>query len=1432
MISPGNKSTSKEKFSFLSGGGEMGALIREKDWSKTAVGNPDTWPQSLRTTLSILLNSKFPMFLFWGPDLICFYNDAYRPSLGKEGKHPYILGERGEEHWAEIWHIIKPLIDQVLAGGQASWNEDQLIPIYRNNKLEDVYWTFSYSPVNDESGKPAGVFVTCNETTDKVETLQKLKENKDQLEFAIEAAELGTWDFNPATNKFTANQRLKKWFGLQAEAEIELGQAINVIAEKDQQRIIAAIYKALDYTSGGNYEAEYRIVNPLTKKELIVLAKGKAWFNNEKIAYRFNGTMEDITAQVLSAKKITESEKKFRDLVMQSPVPKAILRGPDFIVEMANRALLQNIWRKEESEVTGKNILDVFPGLKNQKFPAILDNVYKTGKAHAESEAFISFTNNGVTENFYVDFEYAPLFEADDNISGIKITAIDVTEKVEARKKLEESKQRFQAAVGAVEGIIWTNNADGQMEGEQPGWAALTGQSFDEYQGYGWSKAIHPEDAQPTIDAWNDAVLHKKHFVFEHRVKLKNNTWGIFSVKAIPVLNSDGAIVEWVGVHTDITEQKHAEKELVGALLQLEKSEEKFRTLAENMSQFAWMADDKGWIYWYNKQWYDYTGTNFEEMQGWGWQKVHHPDHVERVVKRIQHSFDTGAYWEDTFPLKSKTGEYNWFLSRASAIRDAGGKILHWFGTNTNITEQKNIEENLAYRTALLEAYQHASFDGILLVDGKGKIISHNDRFTDTWDMPKEIIEANDDVAALDFAMKQSVNPEKFIERVNYLYNHPAETSTDELELKNGKILERFGYPVKGLDGIFYAWAWIFRDITEKKNYENSLLESEQRFRNVANSAPVLIWMADANKFCHFFNKEWLNFTGRSIDQEKGNGWTEGIHPEDFEKCLHIYNNAFDKKEEYYMEFRHKRYDGEYRWLSDKGVPRFTADGVFEGYIGACLDIHERIIYQKKLKEDEERLNIVIKASDLGTWELNLKTKEVIYSDRYIEMFGYNKTNSHLLHKQLLEHLHPDDLPNRKAAFIRAISNGILHYESRVIWKNKSVHWVENKGKVFYDDQNNPDRIIGTTRDITEEKNYQQQLLAREQKFRLLADSMPEFVWTGDTEGNLNYFNQSVYNYTGLTAEEINKDGWMQIVHPDDRDENKRLWLNAINTGKDFLFEHRFKRFDGEYRWQLSRATPQKDTAGKIQMWVGTSTDIQDMKEMDAQKDLFISMASHELKTPVTSIKGYVQILQSMHTDSKDDFLKKSLGIIDKQIVNLTNLITDMLDLSKIKTGSLSLNKENFKINELVAEIAEEIRHINPNATLIFSHEDEPVVFADRSRIGQVLINFLSNAVKYSPGTGTIKIKSAVEKDIVIISVEDSGIGISKTDQKKIFERFYRVEGKNEKTFPGFGIGLFIAAEIMRNHAGDIGVVSEPGKGSIFSFSLPCTKNLNEKNVS
>ena len=163
----------------------------------------------------------------------------------KTGKHPSILGMKAEEAWTEIWQIIKPLIDEVMMG-KSVWSDDQLIPIYRNGKIEDVYWTFGYSPVNDEIGNVAAVLVTCFETTEKVQTFQKLEDRNAELQFAIEAAELGTFDYNPFTRKFSANDRLKEWFGLPLLSEIELQQAINAMAENDRAKVTAAIQKSID----------------------------------------------------------------------------------------------------------------------------------------------------------------------------------------------------------------------------------------------------------------------------------------------------------------------------------------------------------------------------------------------------------------------------------------------------------------------------------------------------------------------------------------------------------------------------------------------------------------------------------------------------------------------------------------------------------------------------------------------------------------------------------------------------------------------------------------------------------------------------------------------------------------------------------------------------------------------------------------------------------------------------------------------------------------------------------------------------------------------------------------------------------------------------------------------------------------------------------
>lgn len=265
----------------------------------------------------MVLSSKLPMFLWWGQELIQIYNDAYRPSLGINGKHPQAMGQRGKECWPEIWDFIGPLIDKVMHNGESIFYEDLLLPIFRNGRMEDVYWTFSYSPIYGDNGTVEGVHVACVETTEKIVGLKEMVESKSELEFALEAAELGTWDLDPFSYRFSANARLKEWFGVEAHEEIPLAKATAAIAPRDRQPVIDAITRALAAGSDGKYEITYSIIHPKTGVERIVIAKGRAWFDDSGKPYRFNGTLEDITAQ-RTAEATAVEMRQLSDLATRS----------------------------------------------------------------------------------------------------------------------------------------------------------------------------------------------------------------------------------------------------------------------------------------------------------------------------------------------------------------------------------------------------------------------------------------------------------------------------------------------------------------------------------------------------------------------------------------------------------------------------------------------------------------------------------------------------------------------------------------------------------------------------------------------------------------------------------------------------------------------------------------------------------------------------------------------------------------------------------------------------------------------------------------------------------------------------------------------------------------------------------------------------------
>ncbi|HEY5749361.1 MAG TPA: PAS domain-containing protein [Chryseolinea sp.] len=941
---------------FLLGGGELGDCIRATDWSLTPLGPPTGWPQSLRTTLSILLSSRFPMFLWWGPDLIQFYNDAYRPSLGNTGKHPHAVGQRGMECWPEIWPTIGPLIEKVIQQGESVYFEDQLIPIYRNGGLEDVYWTFSYSPVRGESGSVEGVLVVCNETTEKVQNLKRLEETGKQLKSMI------------------------------AEAQ--------------------------------------------------------------------------------------DKERRFRNVVMQAPIGITIFRGPDFRVEMANETYLQVVGRQEEQFV-GCLLREALPEVMDAVGP-LLENVYKTGTPYYGVEFEVPIERYGTREICYFNFVYYPLREEDETISGVMVVATEMTQQVQARKKLEESETRFRNMV-TQSPIPMT---------------IFRGEDF-------------------IIELANETMIRN----------LWRRTWD--DVKGRPLLEV------------------------------------------------------------------------FPELR------------------------------DQPYPALLKSV----------------------------------METGIAYSDKEAEA----------VVDGPGG------------------------------------------------------------------------------------------------------------------------------------------------------------------------------KQTHYLDFEY--------------APLFNLDRTVSGIMVTVNDVTEKVKARQQIIDDAERLTLATEGTRLATWDLDLQTSEIIHSPRMARIFGLPE-DTHLTLPEMRKAVHPRDLSVVEKAFEAALKSGNYYYEARVIHPDQAVRWIQTRGKVLYNNDHVPLRMLGTMIDITDRKRAERIIEESEKKFRTLADSMPQFIWTADRAGNLNYFSRSVYQYTGITEPKKLAESWWKTIHPEDRKATLKAWQESLIKGTDFLFEHRFRHHEGTYRWQLSRAVPQRDVAGKIEMWVGTSTDIHDRKlftdelenkvlqrttelhllnqnllKSNDELAQFAYVASHDLQEPLRKIQTFAGRILDVESRNLSERGRDYFQRMQSASVRMQQLIVDLLSFSRANT-----NEKYFEVtdlNHVLQLVKEQLKDTIDQKQAVILSSTLPVLNIISFQFEQLFTNLIANALKFSKtdvppliaihadkvGRDHVHHKDAEDILYHRIVITDNGIGFEPQFNERIFQVFQRLHGKDE--YPGTGIGLAICKKIIENHQGFIEAAGQLNKGAVFTVFVP-----------
>lgn len=346
------------------------------------------------------------------------------------------------------------------------------------------------------------------------------------------------------------------------------------------------------------------------------------------------------------------------------------------------------------------------------------------------------------------------------------------------------------------------------------------------------------------------------------------------------------------------------------------------------------------------------------------------------------------------------------------------------------------------------------------------------------------------------------------------------------------------------------------------------------------------------------------------------------------------------------------------------------------------------------------------------------------------------------------------------------------------------------------------------------------------QRLQAILQQMPVGVVITDSKGTVMQVNKKLETILGTkipSAFTIGSDPILPTVAKGKKIvPSKGPLAQVIATGKAVVGkEFTITRKDGKQVYVLTSAVPIHNKIGKLIAATSIINDVTQQKELEKRKDDFVNMASHELKTPLTSMKLYIDSLSSRVRGYNDERVNKTINSIKIQTDRLQELVNDLLDVSKIQTGKLSFTKEIFRIDVLVAETIDDVRGIAKHQEIILNNKAPINVYADRFRIYQVVTNLITNAIKYSPNANQIKVRVKREAGKVVVSVQDYGIGIAKEQQKKIFERLYQVIDDNGKTFPGFGMGLYISKEIVTRHKGAIWVESEKGKGSTFYFTLP-----------
>jgi PAS domain S-box-containing protein len=627
------------------------------------------------------------------------------------------------------------------------------------------------------------------------------------------------------------------------------------------------------------------------------------------------------------------------------------------------------------------------------------------------------------------------------------------------------------------------------------------------------------------------------------------------------------------------------------------------------------------------------------------------------------------------------------------------------------------------------------------------------------------------------------------------------------------------------------------------------LQSSENRYRDLAEAMPQMVWTADASGSITYFNQRWYDYTGKSVAESMHVSGSEAVHPDDRAHTLHHWQRAVAAGEVLEIEYRIRRTDGVYRWFICRGLPIRDSQGQVASWVGTITDIDDQKRIEAELRQQQERFDLAQTAAKIGSFEWNIQTNVNIWSKELEALYGLQPGEFGGTYEAWSSLVHPEDLARAEAETRQALESGEFSTDWRVIWREGSIHWLHARARVFYDEAGKPLRMLGINVDITDRKqaNAQNQLLAS------LAENSTDFIGIATLAGKPLFVNPAGQALVGLnpqTTEQV--ETILEFFAPADQEYVQQTILPTVMQQGHWQGEFHFRHFvtgdripvfynlfavkDAKTGAAIALATVTRDF--RAQQRIETERSALLVREQEARqqaeaasrmKDEFLAVVSHELRSPLNGILGWSRLLRTRKLDP--DKTEQALASIERNAQAQTQLIEDLLDISRIIRGKVRLTLRPLSLVPVIQAALDTVRPTASTKSIQIETQLDAsagLVLGDADRLQQVVWNLLSNAVKFTPDHGQVTVRLAQVESRVHLQVTDTGQGIEPDFLPHVFDRFRQADATTTRTQGGLGLGLAIVRNLVELHGGKVSAESAgSGQGATFSVELPLLLNAD-----